>query len=91
MLSGFVAPPGASCGDYTTIGNREVTENRRRAYWSEFQHQRTELPGEIVSVIDQINMLNEASDVGFRRRNLPALLARYFLDTRGVPKHRDAD
>jgi hypothetical protein len=70
--------------DYMMIGNREVTENRRRAYWSEFQNQRTELPGEIVSVIDQINMLNEASDVGFRRRNLPALLARYFLDMREV-------
>lgn len=73
--------------DYMMIGNREVTENRRRAYWSEFQSQRATLPGEIVALIDQINTLNEAGDVGFRRRNLPALLARYFLDMRTVFYH----
>ncbi len=70
--------------DYMMIGNREVTENRRRAHWAEYQSQRTELPGEITAVIDRIQALNEASDVGFRRRNLPALLARYFLDMREV-------
>ncbi len=70
--------------DYMMIGNREVTENRRLLYWAEYQRQRVELPEKIVAVIDRINTLNEASDVGFRRRNLPALLARYFLDMREV-------
>ena len=46
--------------------------------------QRTELPEDIVSVIDRISTLNATSEVGFRRRNLAALLARYFLDMREV-------
>ena len=83
----LLSRPEHRCRDYMMIGNREVTENRRRAYWSEFQSQRATLPGEIVALIDQINTLNEAGDVGFRRRNLPALLARYFLDMRTVFYH----
>jgi hypothetical protein len=70
--------------DYEMIGNREVTESRRRAYWSDYQEHRTNLPKEIVAVIDRIHRLNESADVGFRRRNLPALLARYFLDMQQV-------
>ncbi len=38
----------------------------------------------ITSVIDLIHKLNSNADVGFRRRNLSALLARYFLDMRQV-------
>ncbi len=70
--------------DYEMIGNREVTESRRRAYWSNYQEHRSELPGEVVAVIERIHRLNASADVGFRRRNLPALLARYFLDMRKV-------
>jgi site-specific DNA-methyltransferase (cytosine-N4-specific) len=31
-------------------------------------------------LIGKIDLLNEKSDAGFRRRNLPALLTKYFLD-----------
>lgn len=81
---GLLARPEHRMRDYKMIGNREVTENRRQSYWTEYQEQRTELPEDIVSVIDRISALNEAGEVGFRRRNLPALLARYFLDMREV-------
>jgi site-specific DNA-methyltransferase (cytosine-N4-specific) len=39
---------------------------------------------DVTAVIDRIHRLNESSEAGFRRRNLPALLARYFLDMRQV-------
>jgi DNA modification methylase len=81
---GLLPRPEHRTRDYKMIGNREVTENQRQSYWTEYLGRRAELPEEIVSVIDRISALNEASEVGFRRRNLPALLARYFLDMREV-------
>jgi site-specific DNA-methyltransferase (cytosine-N4-specific) len=70
--------------DYEMIGNREVTERRRQSYWEEYQRQRADLPKEVVTIINRIHRLNESSEVGFRRRNLSALLAHYFLDMRQV-------
>jgi len=70
--------------DNEMIGNREITESRRRIYWSYYQQQRAELPCAVTAVIDRIHTLNESQQVGFRRRNLPALLSRYFLDMRQV-------
>ncbi len=70
--------------DYDMIGNREVTNGRRQRYWEEYKNKRFRLTDDIVSVIDIIHNLNRNSDVGFRRRNLPSLLARYFLDMRQV-------
>jgi site-specific DNA-methyltransferase (cytosine-N4-specific) len=81
---GLLSRPAHRVRDYEMIGNREVTESRRLAYWSDFQQNRATLPGDITTVIDRIHCLNESADVGFRRRNLPALLARYFLDMRQV-------
>lgn len=68
--------------DYQMIGNREVTESHRRAYWSDYQRRRADWLAEVAEVIDRIHRLNESAEVGFRRHNLPALLARYFLDMR---------
>ncbi len=70
--------------DYRMIGNREVTESQRRACWSDYQQRRIDLPADITTIIDRIHDLNTSTEVGFRRRNLPALLARYFLDMRQV-------
>jgi DNA modification methylase len=81
---GLLSRPDHRVRDYEMIGNRELTENRRRAYWKEYQQHKNDLPCDVTSVIDQIHALNEANQVGFRRRNLPALLARYFLDMRQV-------
>ncbi|MBI3329746.1 MAG: hypothetical protein HYZ81_23945 [Nitrospinae bacterium] len=77
---GLLSRPDHRVRDYEMIGNREVTESRRRAYWSEYQQQRSGLPGDVTTMIDRIHRLNESAEVGFRRRNLAALLARYFLD-----------
>jgi hypothetical protein len=66
------------------IGNREITKKHRLRYWEEYERHRHELPERIVTLVDQIEELNRDADVGFRRRNLPALLSHYFLDMRKV-------
>lgn len=81
---GLLSRPKHRQLDYNMIGNREVTNGRRQRYWEEYQSNRSKLTNDIVFVIDLIHNLNSNSDVGFRRRNLPSLLARYFLDMRQV-------
>lgn len=81
---GLLPRPEHRARDYEMIGNREITEKRRRTYWSEYQLYKNDLPTDIVAIIDRIHELNESSQVGFRRRNLSTLLARYFLDMRQV-------
>lgn len=66
--------------DYSMIGNREINNGRREKYWTEFQQEMRRLPGSIVDVISRIHDLNLDAGVGFRRKNLPSLLARYFFD-----------
>ena len=65
--------------DYMMIGNREITNGHRKRYWEEYQQHRSDLPEDITSVIDRIFNLNRDADVGFRRRNLPALPSKIFL------------
>jgi hypothetical protein len=70
--------------DQLMIGNREITEKQRLAHWSAYQHDRQSLPDSICCLIDNVEKLNSRSRVGFRRRNLSALLARYFVDMKHV-------
>lgn len=83
---GLLPRPEHRQRDYDMIGNREITEPQRQRYWQEYWHHRDELPDNITTVIELIDRLNTDAQVGFRRRNLPALLARYFLDMRQVFK-----
>lgn len=66
------------------IGNREVTEAARRSQWEHYLARKRELPSSVANLIDRVFKLNAEGNVGFRRRNLPALLARYFFDMRTV-------
>ncbi len=66
------------------IGNREITKGQREKYLEEFEERIDELPAEVARVIALIDKLNRGTDAGFRRKNLPALLARYFLDMKKV-------
>jgi hypothetical protein len=61
------------------VGTREVSERERRDAWTAYEIRHDELPGEISSMIDRIAAFNHGEGVGFRRRNLPALLGKYFL------------
>ena len=68
--------------DASMIGNREVTTKGRTELWTSFEANNALLPRETRVLIRRIDSLNRAADVGFRRRNLSALLAKYFFDMR---------
>jgi DNA modification methylase len=70
--------------DFQMIGNREITERQRSAQWKEFGSKRGDLPQPTVELIERIDQLNHRKPTGFRRRNLSALLSKYFLDMREV-------
>jgi DNA modification methylase len=70
--------------DTVMIGNREVTERTRAEYWNTYVKDCELLPPETRLLIENINRLNQSAVVGFRRRNLSALLSKYFFDMRTV-------
>lgn len=70
--------------DRSMIGNREITDKTRKNYWHEFSSTGHELPDSVTTLISKIHRLNQKAPVGFRRRNLPSLLYKYFIDMRSV-------
>jgi len=66
--------------EYMMIGNREIMESQRQSLWKIYQEHRSDLPENICRFIDDLGVQHHSDKVGFRRRNLPALLAKYFLD-----------
>jgi len=66
--------------EFLMIGNREVTDKQREQLWSLYINRRKELPKTVTSLIEKIAIVNKKDTVGFRRRNLPALLGKYFID-----------
>ncbi len=70
--------------DQAMIGNREITDKTRRHYWGEFNQGTERLPKSLRDLINRIYSLNENNGAGFRRRNLPSLLYKYFSDMKSV-------
>lgn len=70
--------------DHFMIGNREVTERGRKSLWEYYESQRNLLPHTVTDLIDQVEEENNRAAVGFRRKNLGALLGKYFCDMRKV-------
>lgn len=68
--------------DASMIGNREITIGKRKELWAFFEAHKTLLPRKTRIMIQRIDLLNKAGNAGFRRRNLSALLAKYFFDMR---------
>ncbi len=66
------------------IGNREINDGYRKKYMDEFKSRKHELPVTVTQATELIEKLNTGTGAGFRRKNLPALLARYFLDMKKV-------
>ncbi len=81
---GLLPRPEHRARDLLMIGNREVSEKMRREYLASYQKEKTDLPAAITGLIDKIDELNSNHDVGFRRRNLSALLFKYFSDMKRV-------
>jgi site-specific DNA-methyltransferase (cytosine-N4-specific) len=70
--------------DQDMIGNREITDRARKTFWRDFSSGRHDLPDSVADLVSKIYRLNQKSDVGFRRRNLPSLLYKYFHDMKQV-------
>ena len=66
------------------IGNREISDRIRKELWDSYEENKSSLPKSIAKIVDLIENLNRNSDVGFRRKNLSALLGKYFLDMQKV-------
>ena len=70
--------------DRLMIGNREVSTRVRDDYWDTYTVQKNLLPSDTRRIIDRVHRLNSQNPAGFRRRNLAALLSKYFFDMRDV-------
>lgn len=81
---GLLSRPDHRRKDMGMIGNREITEKWRKGYWERFQADKHTMPKGVSSLVERIAALNADSDAGFRKRNLPSLLVKYFFDMRDV-------
>jgi site-specific DNA-methyltransferase (cytosine-N4-specific) len=61
------------------IGTREISERQRQNWWTTFEERGHELPTSVSNLVQSLSTINHCDGVGFRRRNLPALLGAYFL------------
>jgi site-specific DNA-methyltransferase (cytosine-N4-specific) len=68
------------------IGNREITNGLRGKLFKRYEDHKDDLPSSITRTIDLIHELNQGTDAGFRRKNLPSLLSKYFFDMKDIFK-----
>jgi site-specific DNA-methyltransferase (cytosine-N4-specific) len=80
VLLELTAPERIRDTERTLIGNREIRKSTRRVIDDRLASNADDLPGEVVSFLRDMLTTVKASDVGFRRRNKPALLYKYFAD-----------
>ena len=81
---GLLPRPEHRRRDQDMIGNREINQRERSAYCGLLESKNTKLPRSVVALIQRVSTLNSKIEVGFRRRNLPALLTKYFIDMEQV-------
>lgn len=81
---GLLPRPEHRKRDLQMIGNREITEKQRRIQWQYFQDNKNLLPVSASNFVEKVHHLNSTTEVGFRRKNLPTLLTKYFFDMRDV-------
>ncbi len=81
---GLLSRPKHRQHDQHMIGNREISEKQRSLYWKVFQTEWQQMPRSVSALVQKVSELNSKIEVGFRRRNLPALLTKYFKDMQKV-------
>jgi site-specific DNA-methyltransferase (cytosine-N4-specific) len=81
---GLLPRPEHRVRDKSMIGNREISDSLRREYWSRYLAEKLSLPSSVAALVERVEHLNVGADVGFRRKNLGALLSKYFFDMREV-------
>jgi DNA modification methylase len=81
---GLLSRPEHRQKDQNMIGNREISEGQRAMYWELFESKKKKLPKSVSALVQKVSTLNSQIEVGFRRRNLPSLLTKYFIDMQQV-------
>jgi site-specific DNA-methyltransferase (cytosine-N4-specific) len=76
--------PSHRARDHEMIGNREISNRLKNSYWDRFHESKRTYPSRLVKLVEKIHRLNQDSGAGFRRQNLPSLLAKYFDDMKQV-------
>lgn len=85
IILGLLPRRGHSAKESEMIGSREITERERADIWAAYEEGTGRaLPESVSSVINEIARSHHSGAVGFRKRNLPALLVKYFLDMADV-------
>ncbi len=70
--------------EYGLIGSREITPRDRTSLEDQLMSDNSNIPADITQFISSLHSDMLRGDVGFRRRNVPALLLRFFTDMRLV-------
>jgi hypothetical protein len=79
FFMGLLSPNDRGALERQMIGNREISEKERLSYESALREDQI-LPEELRSFLFDLLEAVEAADVGFRRRNTPGLVYKYFAD-----------
>lgn len=73
--------------EYNLIGSREIMPKIRRQLEEIIGDRGNGLPGRVCEYLQDLYRRLSGADVGFRRKNMPALLLRFFLDMAAVLKN----
>lgn len=84
IVLGLLQRSSHKLAESNMIGSREISEKNRMKIWVDYLEKKEELPAVIQELIDKLALKFHTNEVGFRRRNKPALLARYFFDMKEV-------
>lgn len=89
FLLGLLKVDERSDVELEMVGNREISERIRKSYESRLESPdlREMLPASVLKAIKSIQRANEQTKIGFRKRNTPALLLKYFLDMEEIFRH----
>ena len=69
------------------IGSREITTSHRKALETVLEEGSIKLPMRVSNYLEQLHRRVAIADVGFRRKNMPSLLLRFFLGMHSVLMH----
>lgn len=86
IILGLLSREDHKFRDFEMIGNREISEKQRLLLLENYEERKSELPESITELIDYLAKSYHNNGVGFRRKNLPALLSKYFFDMLDVMK-----
>lgn len=81
---GLLSPRELRIVENEVIGNREISKSHRDREEATIGDAATKLPDAVIDLCRRAQRLAREPGNGFRRRNVPALLVRYFRDMRDV-------